>query len=168
MERTAVRKNRGGHRDMMAIRMAYRHGLRCSELCDLRWNQIDLDAGRLHVRRLKGSAPSMHFLSGSEIRGLRRLKRDQPPSNPFVFLSAHQTPLSPAGFRKMVARLGVAAGIDWPVNAHALRHGTGFKLAQDGVDTRAIQDYLGHKSIANTVRYTQLVPERFRAFRWKD
>jgi len=49
-----------------------------------------------------------------------------------------------------------------------LRHGTGFKLANDGVDTRAIQDYLGHKSITNTVRYSRLSPERFKSFRWRD
>jgi len=127
-----------------------------------------LDAAKLHVRRLKGSAPSTHFLSGSEIRGLRRLKREQPPGSQFIFMSLHGAPFSTAGFRKLVSRLGVAAGIPWPVNPHALRHGTGFKLAQDGADTRAIQAYLGHVSIAHTVRYTALSPERFRAFRWKD
>ncbi len=68
----------------------------------------------------------------------------------------------------MFARLGVVAGIGFPIHPHMLRHGTGFKLANNGVDTRAIQDYLGNKSITNTVRYSRLSPERFKAFRWRD
>jgi type 1 fimbriae regulatory protein FimB/type 1 fimbriae regulatory protein FimE len=68
----------------------------------------------------------------------------------------------------MLARLGETAKIGFPIHPHMLRHGTGFMLANDGVDTRAIQDYLGHKSIANTVRYSRLSPERFKAFRWRD
>jgi integrase len=168
MEKAALKGNRQGFRDRLAIRMGYRHGLRCSEICDLRWTQIDLSAGKIHVTRVKGSASSTHFRSGSEIRDLRRLRREQPEGSQFVFLSERRAPWTTAGFRKMVARVGRAAGIEWPVNVHALRHGTGFKLASEGVDTRAIQDYLGHKSIANSVRYTKLSPERFRAFRWKD
>ncbi len=68
----------------------------------------------------------------------------------------------------MFARLGVVAGIGFPIHPHMLRHGTGFKLANNGVDTRAIQDYLGNKSITNTVRYSRLSPERSKAFRWRD
>jgi integrase len=168
MEKAALRGNRQGFRDMMAIRLAYRHGLRCAEICDLRWSQCDLAAGKIHIVRVKGSAPSVHFLSGTEIRGLRRLQRGQPAGSQFVLVSERGAPFTTAGFRKMVARLGKAAGIEIPVTVHSLRHGCGFKLASEGVDTRAIQDYLGHKSIANVVRYTRLSPERFRAFRWKD
>jgi site-specific recombinase XerD len=72
-----------------------------------------------------------------------------------------------AYLRKMVARLGAAAGFEYPVHPHQLRHGCGFKLANDGHDTRSLQAYLGHKNIAHTVRYTELAPTRFRHF-WKD
>jgi integrase len=54
----------------------------------------------------------------------------------------------------MVARTGEAAGFGFLVHSHMLRHGCGFKLAADGQDTRAIQAYLGHRSIQSTVRYT--------------
>jgi site-specific recombinase XerD len=86
----------------------------------------------------------------------------------FVFVSERAAPFTTAGFRKLVARLGKTAGIGMPVTVHSLRHGCGVKLAMDATDTRAIQDYLGIKSITNVVRYTRLSPERFRDFRWKD
>jgi site-specific recombinase XerD len=104
----------------------------------------------------------------SRIRALRRLQREQQVGTLFVFTSESGAPFTTAGFRKMLARLGKGAKIGFPIHPHMLRHGTGYKLANDGVDTRAIQDYLGHKSIANTVRYSRLSPERFKGFRWKD
>jgi integrase len=168
LKKEAAKSNRHGFRDATMIMTAYRHGLRAIELCDLRWDQIDLSSGKIHVRRVKNSAPSTHILDGKEIRALRRLKKEQEPGSQFVFTSERGSPFTTAGFRKMVARLGEAAKIGFPIHPHMLRHATGFKLANDGVDTRAIQDYLGHKSIANTVRYSRLSPERFKAFRWKD
>ena len=168
LKKEATKRNRHGFRDATMVMTAYRHGLRSAELCDLRWDQIDLSAGKIHVRRVKNSAPSTHILDGTEIRALRRLKKEQEPGSQFVFTSERGSPFTTAGFRKMLARLGEAAKIGFPIHPHMLRHATGFKLANDGVDTRAIQDYLGHKSIANTVRYSRLSPERFKAFRWKD
>ena len=137
------------------------------ELVTLRWDAIDFAHGRLHVRRLKGGSESVHPLSGRELRALRRLKREQEPQSPFVFTSERGAPFSTAGFRKLVARLGVAAKIDFPVHPHMLRHACGFKLANDGVDTRSLQAYLGHKNIQHTVRYTELAPTRFKNF-WQD
>ncbi|MGB8825490.1 MAG: tyrosine-type recombinase/integrase [Pseudolabrys sp.] len=64
-------------------------------------------------------------------------------------------------------RAGEAAGFPFLVHSHMLRHSCGYKLANDGQDTRAIQHYLGHKSINSTVRYTALAPDRFKGF-WKD
>src|SRR5215207_2163825 len=58
----AARKNRHGHRDAAMIRIAYRHGLRVSELCALRWDQVDFEHGLLHVRRIKNGMPSVHPL----------------------------------------------------------------------------------------------------------
>ena len=127
------------------VLVAYRHGLRAGELVTLRWDAIDFAHGRLHVSRLKGSAESVHPLSGRELRALRRLKREQDLPSPFVFTSERGSPFTTAGFRKMVARLGVAADFDFPVHPHMLRHACGFKLANDGVDTRSLQAYLGHK-----------------------
>ena len=98
--------------------------------------------------------------------GLRELRRDYPAS-PYVFVSELGGPLTPATFRKLLARAGVRAKLPFPIHPHMLRHSTGFKLANDGHDTRAIQQYLGHRNITHTVRYTELSPERFKNF-WKD
>ena len=164
---SAAGENRNGHRDATVVLVAYRHGLRAAELVTLRWDAIDFAHGRLHVRRLKGSAESVHPLSGRELRALRRLKREQDPASPFIFTSERGAPFTTAGFRKMVARLGVAAGFGFPVHPHMLRHACGFKLANDGVDTRSLQAYLGHRNIQHTVRYTELAPTRFKNF-WRD
>ena len=86
---------------------------------------------------------------------------------PYVFISERRAPLSPAGYQRMVARAGVAVKFTFPVHSHMLRHACGFKLANDGHDTRAIQAYLGHRSIMSTARYTALTPHRFKNF-WKD
>jgi type 1 fimbriae regulatory protein FimB/type 1 fimbriae regulatory protein FimE len=163
---TAAR-NRYGHRDATMVLVAYRHGLRTGELVTLRWDAIDFAHGRLHVRRLKGSSESVHPLSGRELRALRRLRQEQEPDSPFIFSSERGAPFTPAGFRKMVARLGVVADLGFPVHPHMLRHACGFKLANDGVDTRSLQAYLGHRNIQHTVRYTELAPTRFKNF-WHD
>ena len=163
----AASGNRHGHRDATAALIAYRHGLRAAELVTLRWDAIDFAHGRVHVYRVKSGSESVHPLSGRELRALRRLKREQDPASPFVFASERAAPFTPAGFRKMVARLGVAADLGFPVHPHMLRHACGFKLANDGVDTRSLQADLGHRNIQHTVRYTELAPTRFKNF-WQD
>ena len=157
---------RHGHRDMTLILLAYRHGLRVAELVALRWEQVDLKQGLLHVNRLKRGTPGTHPLRGPELRALRQLQRDY-PETPYVFVSERKAPLTTGAVRKIVARAGELAGLGFPVHPHMLRHATGFYLANQGQDTRAIQDYLGHKNIQHTVRYTQLAPDRFKDF-WKD
>jgi type 1 fimbriae regulatory protein FimB/type 1 fimbriae regulatory protein FimE len=159
-------ENRWGHRDATAILVAYRHGLWASEVVSLRWDDIDFAAGKLHVRRAKGGAASVHPIGRRELRALRRLKRETPAST-YVFVSERLVPLSVAGYQRMVARAGEAVGFPFLVHSHMLRHSYGYKLANDGQDTRAIQHYLGHRSIASTVRYTALAADRFRNF-WKD
>ena len=73
-----ARKQSRGHRDATMILVAYRHGLRASEVCDLQWQQIELSEGRLHVHRVKGGIPSVHPIRGDEMRALRKLRRDYP------------------------------------------------------------------------------------------
>ena len=69
------------------VLVAYMHRLRVSELVDLRWEQIDFRTAALHVRRVKQGTPSTHLILGDELRGLRRLQREQEPKSPFVFTS---------------------------------------------------------------------------------
>ncbi len=85
----------------------------------------------------------------------------------YVFVTERKGPMTDSTVRKLIARAGRGAGFDFPVHPHMLRHACGFKLANDGQDTRAIQHYLGHKNIQHTVRYTELAPERFKDF-WQD
>ncbi len=111
----AAGNNRHGHRDSSMVLIAFRHGLRASELLDLRWDQVDFAGAVLHVRRVKNGTSSTHPL----------------------------------------------------VHPHMLRHACGFALANQGVDTRSLQAYLGHRHIQNTVRYAELSPGRFKNF-WRD
>ena len=163
----AARKiGRHGHRDATIILLAYRHGLRVSELVSLRWEQIDLKQGLLHVSRLKNGTASTHPIRGPEIRALRRLQREY-PDTPYVLVTERKGPLTTSTVRKLVARAGQKADITFPIHPHMLRHACGFKLANDGQDTRALQHYLGHKNIQHTVRYTELTSKRFDKF-WGD
>jgi integrase len=163
----AARKtSRYGHRDATMILIAFRHGLRAGELCDLQWHQVELAAGRLHVRRSKRGTPSVHPIQGDEIRALRRLQREQPPG-PHVFTSERGGPMTPKSFHGLIERLGKRVDMPFPIHPHMLRHACGFALANAGHDTRALQAWLGHRNIQHTVRYTELAPDRFKAF-WRD
>ncbi|MHC1766168.1 MAG: tyrosine-type recombinase/integrase [Verrucomicrobiia bacterium] len=164
--KAAERLGRHGHRDSTMLLLAYRHGLRVSELCSLRWEQVDLGLGLLHVRRLKHGVASTHPLRGPEIEALRRLQADTEPVA-CVFTSERGGRLTDSTVRKLMARAGKAAGLGFPVHPHMLRHAAGYKLVNDGQDTRAIQHYLGHRNITHTVRYTELAADRFKDF-WRD
>jgi type 1 fimbriae regulatory protein FimB/type 1 fimbriae regulatory protein FimE len=121
----AAKQNRSGHRDATAILVAYRHGLRASELVALRWDDIDLATGRLHVHRAKSGDASVPPISARESRALRKLLREAPTS-PYVFISERRAPLSVAGYQRMVARAGVAAKFTFFVHSHMLRHAAAF------------------------------------------
>jgi integrase len=153
-------------RDRTMILMGYRHGLRVSELIGLQWSQIDLDAGRIRVRRAKGSADSVQPLGGREVRGLRKLRRTQPVGSRFVFLTRLGGPMTRNAFYKILEKAGRAAGLEG-VHPHLLRHGCGFKLVNDGMDTLSLAAYLGHRQLANTRRYTKMSAARFENL-WRD
>jgi integrase len=162
----AAGKNRWGHRDATMTLVAYRHGLRVSELVDLRWDQIDFPHARLHVRRVKQGTPATHPIVGDELRALRQLQREQEPRSTFVFTSERGSPFTTAGFARLIERAGEAAKLGIKAHPHMLRHACGFALANKGHDTRALQAYLGHRNIQHTVRYTELSPGRFKDF-WR-
>ena len=128
MIEAAGKRGRNGQRDAAAILLAYRHGLRAQELCSLRWAQVDLRTGRLHVNRAKGGIESVHPLHGPELRALRPLQG----SSPYVFVTEAGTPVTPAWFLRMVQRTGKAAKLPFQVHPHMLPHSTGYKLANQG------------------------------------
>jgi type 1 fimbriae regulatory protein FimE len=158
-------KGRWGQRDATLLLIMYHHGLRVSEAVSLRWDQIHIEGRRadMTVNRLKNGKQSTQPIPGDELRAIRQLQRDWPDS-PYLFVSERGGPMTDSNVRKMVAKAGVAAKFPFPVHPHMLRHATGYKLANDGRDTRAIQDYLGHRNITHTVRYTESAPERFKGF----
>ena len=162
----AARDGRYGHRDTTLILVAFRHGLRATEICDLEWSQVEFSrSAALHVRRVKNGKPSVHPLRGDEIRALRELRR-QFSNSGFVFATERGGPFTPDAVNRLIKRIGERAGFAFPVHAHMLRHGCGYALANAGHDTRAIQDWLGHRSIQHTVRYTELAPTQFKDF-WR-
>jgi site-specific recombinase XerD len=154
----SLRANRHGLRDWLVGLMIYRHGLRVSEACDLRWDDIDLATRTIRIRRLKGSTDSTHYLERDEIAGLRKLPR----AGAYVFVNERGEPFGRKGIARIIERAGTGAGIGFPVHVHMLRHSTGYALANKGMDTRRLQHYLGHSSITKTVRYTAMSPEPFK------
>jgi type 1 fimbriae regulatory protein FimE len=163
MVQAARKSGRHRVRDAAIILRLFRHGLRTAELVALRWQQVDLKAGYLDVHRVKHGHHAKHPLRGPQLRLLRELQRTYPDS-PSVFVSERPAPLSPRSIREMVARTGKGAGLPFVPHPHQLRHACGYYLASQGHDTRALQDYLGHKNIQPTVRYTAMAPHRFESF----
>jgi len=162
----AARNGRYGHRDATLILIAFRHGLRATEIADLEWSQVEFGrSASLHVRRAKNGKPGVHPLRGDELRALRELQCKA--KTPFVFATERGGPFTADAVNRLVKSIGARAGLAFPVHCHMLRHACGYALANKGHDTRAIQDWLGHRSIQHTVRYTELTPARFKDF-WRD
>jgi integrase len=158
---TSAGNSRNPIRNRLMVLMAFRHALRVKELVDLRWQQIDLDTANVHIRRAKNGVPGIQGLLGDELRLLRTLRREHPHAD-FVFLSERKAPLSIDGAQKLIERLGVAAGLPFPIHVHMLRHSAGYALANRGIDTNTLQKFMGHRSIANTVIYTAVADKRIR------
>jgi type 1 fimbriae regulatory protein FimE len=163
--KAAGRIGRHRVRDALMIRMAEKHGLRASELCNLKWVNFDFDSRNPKVKiiRLKDSENSTHFLNREEIIGLKKM-RDLYPGSHYVFGHERGSRISPGAFWKIVKRAGIEAGFSFPVHPHQLRHACGYRLTNEGKDSRSIQAYMGHKKPENAMIYTKMSPERFRDF----
>lgn len=156
--KAARQHGRHRERDAALILVAFHHGLRVSELCGLRWEHFDLTTRMMTVYRAKGGTPGQHPIYGVELRALRRL---EDTGSPWVFTTERGGPMTPAGVRDTLRRLGKLAGLG-SVHPHMLRHAAGYKLINQGTDVRTVQAYLGHRNIASTVRYTAVDERRFR------
>jgi type 1 fimbriae regulatory protein FimB/type 1 fimbriae regulatory protein FimE len=162
----AAKEGRWALRDSTLIMVAYRHGLRAKEACELEWSQVEFGRNAsLHVCRAKQGKPAVHPIRGDELRMLTALRKEYPDSG-YVFTSERGTPFTSATINRLVKIIGARANLPLPVHFHMLRHSCGYKLANDGIDTRAIQDWLGHVSITHTTRYTALSQTRFKDF-WR-
>src|SRR5262249_14486085 len=158
---TTAGDSRNPVRDRLLILMAFRHALRVSELVGLSWQQIELNTATIHIKRAKNGTPGNHRLDGDELRLLRALRREHPHAD-FVFLSERKAPLSVDGAQKLIERLGEAAKLPFSIHAHMLRPAAGYALAAPGGDTRTLQAFMRHRSIANTVIYTAVADKRIR------
>jgi len=168
---------RTGLRDRCLILLMFRHGLRVTEACAMRMDQVDLESRILQVQRLKGGLSTTQPLRTEEIRllkgwmvererWLRQWRRKEGGTGAALdrqalFLSTRGTALSRKTFWALLRRYGDLAGLSLPPHPHMLRHACGFALADQGADTRLIQDYLGHRNIQHTVRYTATNVRRF-------
>jgi type 1 fimbriae regulatory protein FimB len=160
----AARKGRRGIRNFAMLLLAYRHGLRVNELVNMRVADVDLDTGRLFVRRCKGSLSTNQPLDGDEIRALRawlRQRTNAPCCNSPLFFLSERGPMTRQSFNYICAEVGTHARLNIKVHPHMLRHSCGFALANKGCDTRLIQDFLGHRNIRHTQLYTRTAAARF-------
>jgi len=162
----AGRSKRNGTRNRLMIFLAFRHGLRRSELCNLKWEDIDFFNALLTVHRLKGGIDSRHPIQADEMRLIRKWKREQGDNCSWLFHTPQGSPMLPDSFRKILRQIGKDAGFDTPIHPHMLRHGCGYALVEQNQNLRAIQHYLGHRKIQNTLIYTELSPNAFKDF-WK-
>jgi integrase len=166
---SALKRGRYGDRDQTLILIMFRHGFRLEEALSLTWGDIDWARHELKVHRSKNGNGAVHPLRRTELQALRRLYPGNAHHDDLVFTSERHGgvgKLSSDAAQKMIRLAGMDAGLGH-VHPHMLRHSCGHYLANHGHDTRAIQDYLGHRNIQSTVGYTRSAPGRFRDF-WKD
>lgn len=156
----AARKTRNGDRDYCMLLLMYRHGLRVSELTDMRVSDISLDEARVYVRRKKDGLSTSQPLQGDELRALRAYLRGRGEGLPWLFVSEQKTQLTRQALNYLVKRIGEDAGFDG-IHPHMMRHSCGHALANKGTDTRLLQDWLGHRDIRHTAHYTRTAAKRF-------
>jgi type 1 fimbriae regulatory protein FimB len=160
----AVNGTRNAIRDRCLLLLMFRHGLRVSEACSLKLSQVDTESRVLHVARLKQGLSTTQPLRGDELRSIKAwltVRAKMKPETDVFFISERRKALSRKTVWLAIRTYGQLAGLPLDAHPHMLRHACGFALADQGADTRLIQDYLGHRNIQHTVRYTATNPARF-------
>lgn len=153
----ATEEARNSVRDRCLLLLMFRHGLRVSEACGMLVSQVDVDARKLHVHRMKSGISAVHPLGEDELVAIEawlvERGRIKPHTDAF-FVSERRGPLNRRTAWNAIRRYGEMAGLPLSVHPYMLRHACGYELAEQGVDTKLIQSYLGHQNIQHTVQYT--------------
>lgn len=160
-----AKTSKNPERDYCLVYMSFIHGFRVSEVCRLRLSDMDLRAKSLYIRRMKNGFSTNHPLLDNEIKAIRawlRIRKTKPGSEgDWLFLSRQGRQLTRQRVYQLISGFGAQANIAVMSHPHMLRHACGYALADRGIDTRLIQDYLGHRNIRHTVSYTASNAERF-------
>jgi len=160
----ATRGSRNEIRDRCLLLLMFRHGLRVSEACAIKLDQVNMESRVLHVARLKGGLSTTQPLRGDELRAISAWLKERArmkPTGKTFFVSEQRKPLHRSTVNLLLEKYSAAAALPLIAHPHMLRHACGFALADQGADTRLIQDYLGHRNIQHTVKYTATNPARF-------
>src|SRR5215470_12158988 len=160
----AAKGSRNAARDRCLLLLMFRHGWRVLEACGLKLSQVDTENRVLHVMRLKAGLSTTHPLRGDELRAIKTWLAERAkmkPETEACFISERRSPLSRKTTWLMIRDYSRRAGLPVDAHPHMLRHACGFALADQGADTRLMQDYLGPRNIQHTVRDTATNPARF-------
>lgn len=162
----ATHSGQNPERDYLLILLSFRHGLRVSEACYIQLEQLDIETGVLYVKRLKRGLATVHPLQPDEVEAINKwlaVRKQIAPANPYFFVTGQGGGvMSRQTVHHLLRKYGEMAGLEVRAHPHMLRHGCGFALADQGMDTRLIQDYLGHRNIQHTVLYTASNAARFK------
>jgi type 1 fimbriae regulatory protein FimB len=160
----AAKGSRNEARDRCLLLLMFRHGLRVSEACGLKLDQVDSESRVLHVARLKRGLSTTQPLRADELRAISAWLKERARmklAGKSFFVSEQHRPLHRSTVNLLLKTYSVVASLSLIAHPHMLRHACGFALADQGADTRLIQDFLGHRNIQHTVKYTATNPARF-------
>jgi len=157
----AVKTTRHSLRNTALLLLLYIHAYRTTEICNLKWDDIDLKRNKIVVKRTKGGVDFTHDISMTEKILLEQFYREKKFDSPFVFVTDKGYSFTRQGIYSIVTRLNKISGIDVWVHTHMLRHSKGFNLRRMGKNLEDIRDYMGHKHIATTEIYTRMVDNAF-------
>lgn len=162
---TTVLESPNPERNYCLIMMTFLHGFRATEVLRLRLSDIDLHGHQINVSRIKNSFSTIHPLIPREMQALHKWLRVRKkwagPGNDWLFIKRSGEPISRQQLYNILTDTSKKTGLTVCAHPHMLRHACGYALADNGVDTRLIQDYLGHRNIRHTVRYTASNSARF-------
>lgn len=159
----AAARARHRYRDAAIMVLMFRHGLRVSELCDLKVKDVDMKQARLWINRKKGSLSTEQPIHTDAYKALKKyFKNERQQSRlPWLFLSERQQRLDRSTVNYLVREAGKRAALPFHIHPHMFRHGCGYALANKGIESRIIQDYLGHRDPKMTARYTRTAASQF-------